>query len=155
MLPKWRFSNKDPKHRECGKGLDFKLSHYWDCRLGEIAGVSQLMAPSGEVENPGQVAPTTRSLILVPPTPKEEVFKVFFNLNWWKGYCYHKILLMVPRVGDGDHPFRPPPKFNKCHIILVLNRKYSNQKNVYTCNIKVFIEKICIIVGSHNILVSH
>ena len=35
---------------------------------------------------------------------------MFLNLNWWKGYCYHKILIMVPRVGDGDPSFPVHPK---------------------------------------------
>ena len=41
-----------------------------------IGTASRLKAPtcSEGVKNPGHVAPTTRSLILVPPRPKEEVF---------------------------------------------------------------------------------
>ena len=40
-----------------------------NCGLGESAGASRLKAPivGGGVKNPGQVAHTTRSLILVPP----------------------------------------------------------------------------------------
>ena len=40
------------------------------------AGASRLKVPSEGVKYPGQVAPTTGSLIFVPPRPKEEVFKV-------------------------------------------------------------------------------
>ena len=64
-------------------------------RTRECAGAARLKARSGGVKYPGQVAPTTGPLILVPPRPKEEVFTVFLNLNCWKGYCYHKILIMV------------------------------------------------------------
>ena len=47
--------------------------------------MSRLKAPNGGgggaeegcVKCPGQVAPTTGSLVLVPPRPKYEVFKVF------------------------------------------------------------------------------
>ena len=71
--------------------------------VGMSAGVSRLKAPSGEVKNPSQVAPITRSLILGPPRRCSK----FFNLNWWKGYCYHEILIMVPRGGGtGTHPFQ-------------------------------------------------
>ena len=35
-------------------------------RTRDSADASSLKAPSGEVKNPAQVAPTTRSLILVP-----------------------------------------------------------------------------------------
>ena len=38
-----------------------QLCHYWDCGLGEIAGVSRLKSPSGGVKCPGQVVPTTGS----------------------------------------------------------------------------------------------
>ena len=60
-------------------------------RTWKSAGMSRLKEPSGEVKYPGQVAPTTRSLILVHPRPKEEVFKVF-EPKLWKGYCDHNIL---------------------------------------------------------------
>ena len=53
--------------------------------------------------NPGQVSSTTGSLILVPPRPKEGGV---LYLSWWKGFCYQKILIMVPRVGDGTHSFQ-------------------------------------------------
>ena len=46
-------------------------------RTLESTCASRLKAPSGCVIYPGQVAPTTRSLIVVPPRPKEGVFKVF------------------------------------------------------------------------------
>ena len=45
-------------------------------RTRESAGASRLKAHSGCVKYPGQVAPKTGSLILVPPRHKEEVFKV-------------------------------------------------------------------------------
>ena len=61
-------SKEDLKQRECSQRTWSQLCHYWDCRLGKV----QVC-----VKYPGQVAPTTGSLILVPPRPKEEVFKVF------------------------------------------------------------------------------
>ena len=75
-----------------------------------LAGVSRLKAPSGGVKYPRQVAPTTGSLILVPPDPMR--CSKFFNLNWWKGYCY--LLVMVPRVGDGDPSFSVHPT---CYVV--------------------------------------
>ena len=44
-----------------------------------------------------------------PPDPRRRCCSTFLNLNWWKGYCYHKILIMVPRVGDGDPSFPVHP----------------------------------------------
>ena len=64
---------------------------------------------SGGVKYPGQVAPTTRSLFWFPADPRRRCSK-FFNLNLWKGYCYNKILLIVPRVGTGTHPFQSTPQ---------------------------------------------
>ena len=45
-----------------------------------------------------------------PPDPRRRCCSTFLNLNWWKGYCYHKILIMVPRVGDGDPSFPVHPR---------------------------------------------
>ena len=42
--------------------------------LGESAGASRLKAPSGGVQYPSQVAPTTGSLTVVPPRPKAAIF---------------------------------------------------------------------------------
>ena len=79
-----------------------------NCRLGESAGASRLKAPSGEVKNPGQVAPTTGSLISVLPDPRRRCSK-FLNLNWWKG----RILLPFSKgtQGGGRGPiFSDPPQ---------------------------------------------
>ena len=60
-----------------------EIQTHWSDGGKESTGVSRLKAPSGEVKNPGQVAPTTGSLILFPPPPPTpKVFKV-------SGYCYH------------------------------------------------------------------
>ena len=76
----------------------------WDC--GESAGASRLKAPSGGVKYPGQVAPTTGSLIVVPPRPKEEVFKVV------EPKLVERILLPFSngtQGGGGDPPFPVHP----------------------------------------------
>ena len=57
--------NKTRSTGSAGKGLDSQLCHYWELRTRQSAGASRLKAS------------TIGSLILVPPTPKEKVFKVF------------------------------------------------------------------------------
>ena len=51
-------------------------------RTQESAGASHMKAPSGGVKYPGQMVPTTGSLILVHPDPRR--CSKFLNLNWWK-----------------------------------------------------------------------
>ena len=60
------------------EALDSQFCHYYELRTRESACASRLKAPSGGGGgwNPGQVAPASRSLILVPPSLKEVVFKV-------------------------------------------------------------------------------
>ena len=66
-------------------------------RTRESAGASHLKAPSGKVKHPGQVAPTSACLILVPPRPKEEVERILLPS--------YDFVIMVPKVGDGDPSF--------------------------------------------------
>ena len=53
------------------------------------------------MECPSRRPPQLGLRFWFPPDPRR-CCSLFLNLNWWKGYCYHKILIMVPRVGDGD-----------------------------------------------------
>ena len=71
------------------------------------SGKCRCITPEGTWGGGGiPVVPTIKSLILVPPDPRRRSSK-FLNVNWWKGYCY--LLIMVPRVGDGDPSFRSTP----------------------------------------------
>ena len=80
-------------------------------RTRESAGASRLKAPSGGVKYPGLVAPTTGSLILVPPRHKEEAFKVF------EYKLVERILLPFSNVtqggGRGHILSCPPPLCTK------------------------------------------
>ena len=61
---------------EAPGGTLSQLCDYWDCTRGKCRCVTPEGTYSGGLKYHGQVAPTTGSLILVPPRPKE-MFKVF------------------------------------------------------------------------------
>ena len=79
-------------------------------RTQESAGVSHLKAPSGGGggNNPARWRLQPGLWVWFPPDLRRRCSKLL-NLNWWKGYRYHKILIMVPRVGDGDPSFPVHP----------------------------------------------
>ena len=74
--PERKARSKSWSTRSAGKGLE---PNYWDCGLWKAQVRHTWRHLAAGVKYPGQVAPTTGSLILVPPRPKEEVFKVFLT----------------------------------------------------------------------------
>ena len=96
--------------------------HHWDCRLGPVQ-VRQaweyLRGGGGGGWNVLVGGPLQLGLrFWFPPDPRRRCCSLFLNLNWWKGYCYHKILIMVPRVGDGDPSFPVHPDENVEKMII-------------------------------------
>ena len=99
-----------------GKGLDSNFTIIQTADSGKSAGVSRLKTP------------TNGFLILVSQDPRRRWSK-FLNLNWWKGYCYHKIWIMVPRVGDGDPSF-PVQSIIQLTVLYELNKNWINILNI-------------------------
>ena len=82
--------------------------HHWDCGLGPVQVRQAWEYLRGwNVLVGGRLQLGLR--FWFPPDPRRRCCSLFLNLNWWKGYCYHKILIMVPRVGDGDPSFPVHP----------------------------------------------
>ena len=85
--------------------------HHWDCRLGpvQVRQAWEYLRGGGgwNVLVGGRLQLGLR--FWFPPDPRRRCCSTFLNLNWWKGYCYHKILIMVPRLGDGDPSFPVHP----------------------------------------------
>ena len=107
-----------------GKGTWSQLCHYWDCGLGESAGASSLMAPSGVWNVPARWRLQPGLILWFPPDPRRRL-STFLNLSWWKGHCYHyKICNNGTQGGDGDpsfqvHPLRHPVAILVHYVIFI------------------------------------
>ena len=79
---------------------------------GYLAGVRNVIAgvPSGGAKCHSRRRLQPGLKLWFHPDPMRRCSKLF-NLNWWKGHCYHyKIfLIMVPRVGGRGPILSGPP----------------------------------------------
>ena len=147
-----------------GKGTWSQLCHYWDCGLGESAGASSLMAPSGVWNVPARWRLQPGLILWFPPDPRRRL-STFLNLSWWKGHCYHyKICNNGTQGGDGDpsfqvHPLRHPVAilvhyvifisihlnmllfmfilhmFSKCDLVLLRSKALASRKQIGTARL--------------------